>query len=283
MVVGTNISIFMADASKGCGEGCSQLTVFEASNESPWYYTCNATVHQVANASRPEHYASAQIRSMAAAAIALQGYSAFSFDTNAEEQSQTYPSESIFGAPANGSAEEMAALISRFSIGVISVVSQNNKMLIIDGIAPQRGIVLKITHPGIVLAILGIILGVVLCMEIALAIWAHRVVVPRDGPFIMSQILKPMTNHPYYQNSTRYDSTFMTLGKPSSLKSGEPLWKYSCTLSEQDGFYDLHMEEFKKNSEPGEIKPARSEGRDGSDNIELGTVQASVTDNSTVP
>lgn len=271
--IGSNMTIFMTDTSESCGEGCSPLTVFEASDKTGWYYTCNSTVHQVVNATMPSQYASDQLRAMAAAAIALQGYSASSFDTDVNKQFQTYPAESVFGTPANGSTDDMSAAVSRFSIGVMAIGSTANDPLTVNGMAPQRGIVLNITHPQIVLAILGIILAVVLLLEITLAVWAHRVVVPHNGPFIMSQILKPMTTHPYYKNAHRYKSEFMSLRKPSSQKLGEPLWRYSCTPTAKAGVYDLHMEELKREGEEAETSPSVSDSKVGGNDVEMDTVQ----------
>ena len=117
-------------------------------------YQCNITVGDVANATRPEETASANLTALASGAIALQGYAVSSLAGGAEIQFQSYPAESVFGRPHNGDVTSMAGLVSRFSIGALAAIAETNKPLRVMGMAPESGTVLDITHREYVLLIL---------------------------------------------------------------------------------------------------------------------------------
>lgn len=241
--IGTNATIYMTDTSQACGDGCSLLSAFEASATAPWYYQCNVTVGQVANATRPEHEASINLRNLMADAIALQGYAASSFAGNSEPQFQTYPSESLFGRAVNGGADDVANIISRFSIGAFAAFADNNKFIQVEGDAPRRGIVLDITHPGIILFLFFLVIGITLALEIGMAIWANRVVVPPDSPLAIAQVLREMTvQRPRGHRPNQLRSYPTGDGKSLTDRKGEPLWIYRCIERPEVGMYDLYME-----------------------------------------
>ncbi|KAK8121116.1 hypothetical protein PG999_005236 [Apiospora kogelbergensis] len=182
--IGVNATMYICDTSQSCGEGCAIVQAFEASSRSPWYYQCNVTVGPVANAAMPQHQASTSLRALVAGSIALQGYGASSLVSadDALIQFQTYPSESLFGSAVNGTSDKLANIISRFSIGAMAAFADNNKFIKVPGDAPRRGIELDITHPAIILFILLLIIGMTLTLEVFMAVWANRVVVPPDSP-----------------------------------------------------------------------------------------------------
>ncbi|KAK8069622.1 hypothetical protein PG994_006238 [Apiospora phragmitis] len=237
--IGTNATIYMTDTTQNCGDGCTLLSAFEASATAPWYYQCNATVGPVTNATRPEHQASNELRTLMADSIALQGYAASSFAGDSEPQYQTYPSESLFGRAVNGGADQMAQIISRFTIGAMAAFADNNKLIQVDGEAPRRGVELDLTHPGIILFLLLLIIGMTLFLEIFMAVWANRVVIPPDSPLAVAQVLREMTmNRP----RTQLRSYPTSDGKSLTDRKGEPLWRYRCTPMPGVGMYDLYME-----------------------------------------
>ncbi|KAK7931345.1 hypothetical protein PG985_002057 [Apiospora marii] len=240
--IGTNATIYMTDTTQTCGDGCSLLSAFEASADAPWYYQCNVTVGQVVNGTRPEHEASTNLRNLMADAIALQGYAASSFAGNAEPQFQTYPSESLFGRAVNGGAEELAKIISRFSIGAMAAFADNNKFIQVEGDAPRRGIVLDITHPGIILFLFLLVIGITLALEIGMAIWANRVVVPPDSPLAIAQVLREMTEIRPRPRGHQLASHPTSDGKSLTDRKGEPLWIYRCIERPEVGMCDLYME-----------------------------------------
>ncbi|KAK7991892.1 hypothetical protein PG996_013095 [Apiospora saccharicola] len=241
--IGTNATIYMTDTSQSCGDGCSVLSAFSASATAPWYYQCNVTVGQVANGTRPEHEASTNLRNLMADAIALQGYAASSFAGNSEPQFQTYPSESLFGRDVNGGADELAKIISRFTIGAFAAFADNNKFIQVEGDAPRRGIVLDITHPGIILFLFLLVIGITLALEIGMAIWANRVVVPPDSPLAIAQVLREMTvQRPRGHRPHQLKSYPTGDGKSLTDRKGEPLWIYRCIERPEVGMYDLYME-----------------------------------------
>ncbi|KAK7942898.1 uncharacterized protein PG986_012011 [Apiospora aurea] len=238
-LIGTNATIYMTDTTQNCGDGCTLLSAFEASATAAWYYQCNVTVGAVTNATRPEHQASNSLRTLMADSIALQGYAASSFAGDSEPQYQTYPSESLFGRAVNGGADQLAQIISRFTIGAMASFADNNKLIQVDGEAPRRGVELDLTHPGIILFLLLLIIGMTLFLEIFMAIWANRVVIPPDSPLAVAQVLREMTmNRPHNQLNLKSYPT----GKSMTDRKGEPLWRYRSTLVPGVGMYDLYME-----------------------------------------
>ncbi|KAF4783777.1 hypothetical protein HER10_EVM0000191 [Colletotrichum scovillei] len=234
---GTDQTTFMTYSQFDCGTGCSMIMAFEASDTSPWYYSCNVTIGQVANATRAEHQVGANLTSLASAGIALQGYAASSFVNDTNFQYQMYPSESVFGTPMNGTTSDMEAMLSRFAIGVVAISADSNTNLVVEGDMPMKGTKLNVSHWGMINLILILTASLQLVLGIGVALWANRVVVPDGGAVEMAQVMRTMAIR---------DRTTSTPSEKGS--TGEPryksLWIYRDTLvSKEGGLYDLHMEE----------------------------------------
>jgi hypothetical protein len=174
-----------------CGEGCGIIYALEASTESSFFYECNVTVSQVKNAQRQEHELGTDLRNMAATAIALQGYAASSAANNTDVQYQTYPAESIYGTPQNGSATNMGLLMAQFAIGVVAVSAQNNPSIIIPGDQPQAGVTLNVNEWKYVHLILGLTGGIQLVLFLIAAFIANRVIVKDKSYLAISKLLMP--------------------------------------------------------------------------------------------
>ncbi|KAF4337899.1 hypothetical protein FBEOM_8264 [Fusarium beomiforme] len=171
---GVNQTTFMFDAAGPQGETWSEVTAFEASSSDPWFYRCNVTVAPVVNAMRKEHYIGTNITSLATSAIALQGYGASSLGpTNSDQQFQSYPAESTYGMPVNGSTEDMGQTMASFTIGVIAVTAQPPDGISVPGMRPQQGVVLQITKWMYVHLILGLSLGLQLLLGVGIAILSN--------------------------------------------------------------------------------------------------------------
>ncbi|KAK2028761.1 hypothetical protein LX32DRAFT_663660 [Colletotrichum zoysiae] len=234
---GTDQTTFMTNTGSNCGPGCAVLSAFEASNTSPWYYNCNVTVGQVANATLPEHQVGWDLTALAAAAIALQGYAASSLANDTDFQYQTYPAESIFGAPMNGRTEVLQGLLSKFAIGVIAVAAENNDKYVVEGTMPLKGTKLNVSHWNFINLILILTATLQLTLGVAAALVANRVVVPDGGAVEMAQVMRTM--------AIRDRTALSDLGEKGT--AGRPratsLWIYRDHLVSKDGLYDLHMEE----------------------------------------
>ncbi|KAM0500026.1 hypothetical protein ACHAP8_005164 [Fusarium lateritium] len=171
---GVNQTTFMFDAARDQGSTWSEITAFEASESSPWFYRCNISFGPVINAYRKEHVLGVNITSLASSAIALQGYGASSLGpTNSDRQFQSYPAESTYGAPANGDTDNMGALVAAFAAGVVAVVGQAASTLVIPGLQPQNGVVLEISKWAYVHLILGLSLAVQLLLGVGVAILSN--------------------------------------------------------------------------------------------------------------
>ncbi|KAH6884471.1 hypothetical protein B0T10DRAFT_531209 [Thelonectria olida] len=229
-------TIYMTNISESCGPGCSHIYAFEVSDIAPWWYSCNVTVGQVANATLKEHQVSSNLTSMVSASIALQGYEASSLVNSTQIQYQVYPAESVFGTPANGSVDIMASLLARFTIGVVAATADNNDPINMVGLAPQIGVQLNVTHWDSIILILILLVGIHLVLATVTAILAHRVVIPDRGVVEVAKVLRAMTSqyHP-----EEYSTMRRALTGDSKSKA---LWIYRDTKI-SDGEYDLHMED----------------------------------------
>ncbi|TID07342.1 hypothetical protein CH35J_001017 [Colletotrichum higginsianum] len=230
---GVNQTTYMTNTTESCGAGCRTVAAFEAAEDKSWYYRCNVTVSQVGNAARPEHEVSEGLRSMAAAAISLQGIEVSSFDTD-DVQYQVYPAESFFGLPKLGFNDSMAATMARFAIGTVAICAQFNEALVVDGFAPVKGSHLVVDHWDYASLILSSVTLGQLVLGIATAILASLVVVPEGGPIAMSRVLSPITRK--LQNSGKGDLLLASEGQGS-------LWIYKAVKTAEEGIYDLFMEE----------------------------------------
>ncbi|KAM0477274.1 hypothetical protein ACHAP7_006660 [Fusarium lateritium] len=168
---GVNQTTFMFNAARDQGLTWSEITAFEASSTSPWFYRCNVSFGPVFNAFRKEHNIGFNITSLASSAIALQGYGASSLGpTNTDRQFQSYPAESTYGEPLTGNTDTMGMLTAAFAAGVVAVTAQvSPNSLIIPGLRPENGVVLQISKWMYVHLILGLSLGVQLLLGIGIA------------------------------------------------------------------------------------------------------------------
>ncbi|KAF6820657.1 hypothetical protein CPLU01_12682 [Colletotrichum plurivorum] len=238
---GTDQTTFMTRSDNDCGVGCSTVTAFEASASAPWYYACNITVGEVANATRPEHEVGGNLTDLAAAAIALQGFAVSSLVNDTNFQYQMYPAESVFGVPMNGSVADMQAMLSRFAIGVVAIAAESNSDLTLEGTMPMKGTVLNVSHWNLIHMILLLTASLQLALGIAAALVANRVVVPDGGAVEIAQVMRAMAIRERQANDLIACEKPSTLGPPPG---GKTLWIYRDTLvSKEDGIYDLHMEE----------------------------------------
>lgn len=131
------------------------------------------------NATHAAHHLGRDLTQLATSAIALQGYSS---SQNAIESfhSVVYPSASAYGIPLNGSTKDMELLLSRFTIGAVSVAALASSDLVIAGEAPWIGEKLVISHWEMIHLISALSVGLQLLLA-ALGTWlADRVIVP-DG------------------------------------------------------------------------------------------------------
>ncbi|PVH72023.1 hypothetical protein DL98DRAFT_553373 [Cadophora sp. DSE1049] len=192
IIGGDTQTTYITRLSQNCGKGCSRIDALEASLTNPWYYECNVSVSQVANATRPEHQVGQDLQDMASAAIALQGYAASSLAEDTELQFQTYPGESIYGIPQNGSNDSMGFLMAQFAIGAVAVTAEFAPSIIIPGNAPLIGVVLNVNQWKYVHLILGLIAGIQLMLSLVAAFVANRVVVKDNSHLAIARLLRPI-------------------------------------------------------------------------------------------
>ncbi|KAJ4313335.1 hypothetical protein N0V84_009464 [Fusarium piperis] len=171
---GIGQTTFMFDAAADQGATWSEVTAFEASASASWYYRCNISFGPVINAARKEHGMGINITSLASSAIALQGYGASSLgSSNSSQQFQSYPAESTYGDPQNGSAEGLGKLIAAFAAGTVAVAAQANNGIVVPGLRPQTGVILDVPKWRNVHLILGLTLGIQLVLGVGIAILSN--------------------------------------------------------------------------------------------------------------
>ncbi|KAH6680866.1 hypothetical protein B0J14DRAFT_532392 [Halenospora varia] len=194
ITAGDTQTTYITGPSQSCGTGCSRIYALEASLTNPWYYECNVSVSQVANATRPEHQVGQDLQDMASAAIALQGYAASSLSNDTDLQFQTYPGESIYGAPQNGSSESMGLLMAQFAIGAVAVTAQFAPSITLPGNQPLIGVVLNVNQWKYVHLILGLIAGIQLMLSLVSTFVANRVVVKENSHLAIARLLRPIVD-----------------------------------------------------------------------------------------
>lgn len=192
IAAGLDTMTHFTDPDARCGDGCSIIESFEASHTTSWYYQCNITVGTVKNALRPEHEVGIQLREMASAGIALQGYGPNSW-LPGSKQFQVYPSASTYGTPANGYADEIGSSMAMFAIGVVSVAALfNNHTFKVAGLEPHVGNQLKVEHWYRIWLIVGLLVGVQGAAFVLTAFWANRVVVKDESMLATARLLRPV-------------------------------------------------------------------------------------------
>ena len=189
-VGGPDQTTFFAAPNETCGSGCSTVEAFEASSTRPWYYSCNITVGTVNNGTRPEHQVGTSLRQMAASGIALQGYG---LTSPGAKQFQVYPSESSYGAPQDGSADNMGSLIGMFAIGVVTAAAlYTNVTFMVPGEQPNIGNQLTVSEWKFIWLILALILGVQGIFFVMTAFLANRVLVKDESMLSTARLLRPI-------------------------------------------------------------------------------------------
>jgi len=249
---GLDQSTFMtrvANATSTCEDGSSVVSVLETSPTAPWYYNCTVSLTPVTNAHDPAHELGKDLSCFATAAIALQGYSSTS-DRIGPIQSVVYPSASVYGIPLNGSTTDMGVLISRFTIGVISVAAIANSNLVVEGEAPWIGDVLNVTSWATIHLIFGLSAGLQILLAITAKWLADKVVVPH-GAIDEAKIFKPMLTH--------RNPMAEVLDRPSSRKRGIQAvrWIYRCEYLGV-GLYNVYMQECPSESQPLQVNRPRA-------------------------
>ncbi|KAK4123423.1 hypothetical protein N657DRAFT_656663 [Parathielavia appendiculata] len=159
-----------SDTTGHCGPGCSTVDVLESQAGPPaqdsfvnpdslfFYYECNITVAPKGDVPRAGQFnLSATNAALAAQAIALSGR------TILEPEGTVYTSYNLglpFGQVQNNSAAGMAAMVSRFAIGVVAAAAQTNPKILVPGRPPRQGVSLVLDQPAAFAAILIATLGV---------------------------------------------------------------------------------------------------------------------------
>jgi hypothetical protein len=191
-VAGVNSTMYFTNSDASCGDGCSIVEAFEASSTVSYYYNCNITVGTVMNAVRPEHKVGIQLREMASAGIALQGYG-LGANLPGSKQFQVYPSESTYGSPQSGNTDGIGSTISMFAIGVVSVAAfYNPNAFNVSGLQPQTGNQLHVDHWDWIWMIMGLIVGVQGAAFVLTAFLANRVVVKDESVLATARLLRPV-------------------------------------------------------------------------------------------
>jgi hypothetical protein len=191
-VAGVDSMTYFTNPDTSCGDGCSIIEAFEASSTTSYYYNCSITVGTVMNATLPQHDVGIQLREMASAGIALQGYGAGANHTGSK-QFQVYPSESIYGSPQSGDPVGIGSTISMFAIGVVSVAAfYNTNPFMVPGLEPQVGSQLTVEHWDWIWMVMGLIVGVQGAAFVLTAFLANRVVVKDESVFATARLLKPV-------------------------------------------------------------------------------------------
>lgn len=185
--------MYIHDPELDAGDTWAVIYAFEASIKEPWFYRCNTTIGSVTNAVVKEHEVSANVTRYAAAAIALQGYGSSAGDlTNNTKftQWQSYPSQSTFGYPYNGTADMRGATASLFAIGTVVAVAGANDDVEVRGMTPMRGITLEIASWTTLYLILGLTVGLQLFFSVAAVVIANTVQLRGHSHLAMAALLR---------------------------------------------------------------------------------------------
>ncbi|KID87896.1 hypothetical protein MGU_05134 [Metarhizium guizhouense ARSEF 977] len=230
---GPDQTTFVVDPANDQHVGWSVVSAFEASNTNPWFYKCNISVGPVVNAVLGVHRLGDNIKLMAPAAIALQGYGA-SMGTNLSNhiQFQSYPAESLYGSPAGGDTVLMGVITSIFASGVIWTTTQANTNIKATGRLPVQGITLDINNWAYVHLILGLIMGLQLLFALISIALSNRVMVRDHSHFGEAALLR----------STMYDLSYRAV--MANEREIAKLFPKSATIRyvrEENGTYYLRV------------------------------------------
>ena len=167
-----------SDKTGHCGPGCSTIHILEPYAGPPaegsfvhpdlefYYYECNITVSPKGGVPRAGQVNfSATNAAVAAQAIALSG--------RADPKRSVYAPYKLglpFGETQNNSAAGMAAMVSRFAIGVVAAAAQTNPKILVPGRPPRQGVRLELDNPAAFVALIGTMLGVHLVLLVLAAV-----------------------------------------------------------------------------------------------------------------
>ncbi|KAL7943322.1 hypothetical protein V8C42DRAFT_354146 [Trichoderma barbatum] len=193
---GASQTTFMVDPDRGSGPTWGHVLAFEASPTDPWFYSCNITIGTVTNVENPVQEVGVNVTTLAAAAIALQGYGAstigVSSNSTRQFQFQSYPAESFYGAPQGGNMTGMGQLMAAFSVGVVAITAQVNTNINAPGLVPLKGITLDISHWYFVHLILGLTVGLQLLLAVIASAVATKVTVRDHSCVGLAAALQPL-------------------------------------------------------------------------------------------
>ncbi|UKZ88797.1 uncharacterized protein TrAFT101_004531 [Trichoderma asperellum] len=193
---GGSQTTFMVDPDRGSGPTWGHVLAFEASATDPWFYNCNVTIGPVTNVQNPLQDVGVNVTSLAASAIALQGYGAstigVSFNSTRHFQFQSYPAESYYGGPQGGNNTGMGQLMASFAVGVVAITAQVNTNINATGLLPLKGIELDITSWTYVHIILGLTVGLQLLLAVIAAVIASKVTIRDHSCVGLAATLQPL-------------------------------------------------------------------------------------------
>ncbi|KAL7902930.1 hypothetical protein HDV64DRAFT_265986 [Trichoderma sp. TUCIM 5745] len=193
---GGSQTTFMVDPDRGSGPTWGHVLAFEASATDPWFYNCNITIGPVTNVEYPVQEVGVNVTTLAASAIALQGYGAstfgVSFNSTRHFQFQSYPAESFYGGPQGGNNTGMGQLMAAFAVGVVGITAQVNSNVNATGMLPLKAIELDITSWVYVHIILGLTVGLQLLLAVAAAVIASKVTIRDHSCVGLAAALQPL-------------------------------------------------------------------------------------------
>ncbi|OAA76942.1 hypothetical protein LEL_06626 [Akanthomyces lecanii RCEF 1005] len=187
--------LYLHDPASDANDTWSRVSAFEPSDTDPWFYDCNVYLGNVTNGVLPAHYMGANFTRYVPPAIALQGYGASDVgltNTTTNYQFQSYPAQTYFGQPAQGSGMRMAELVSRCAANAIAACASANTNVDAYGMTPQRAIQLEITKWRYVHIIIGLTMGAQLVIHLGAVLVANRVQVREQRSLSTASLLRPL-------------------------------------------------------------------------------------------
>ena len=221
---GPNQTTFITNPDNSdCGHGCSTVHALETSVLKPYWYECNMTVSDTANATLPQHQVGAALTKMAAAAIALQGHVVNPVQIKSGDQFQTYPATAYYGVPNGGDVDAMGLTIARFSIGVVATAAQWNPFLRVEGNQPNTGSALEVTWIFIII-IFSLTCGLQLVLFVICSVVANMVIVKDDSYIATARLLRPIVER---------------LGPVGTYADGKEICKYLSNEGQEKVVYSV--------------------------------------------
>jgi hypothetical protein len=191
--IGPNSTTYYTQLGMDCGERCKSTCAYENNGKAAFYYECNVTVSTVSNVTYLSQNVSDENALMAAGAIGLQGYQAWS-NKEPMSQYQQFPNESTYGQFV-GDGPSMASLMSRYAIGVFVTADQIMAEINdpVQGFLPLQGVTLSIDKVWGMWAIFISVVVSHLILFIMGSVLANKVVVVDDSYLAIALLLRPVT------------------------------------------------------------------------------------------